>query len=148
MPGMATTLAEIRALGLKLGIISNAQFYTAPILEAFCKSRLEQIGFDSQLSYFSYCFGRAKPDVFLYNRAAEGLADLGIAPEQVLYVGNHMAKDIVPAKTVGFKTGLFAGDQRSLRLDRYTPPLTPRLVDLILTDLNQIVDCLPKVKTQ
>ena len=147
MPHLVETLTEIRERGLKLGIISNAQFYTSQIVEAFCGASLEQIGFDSDLSFFSYCFGRAKPDVFLYNRAAERLSGLGITPDQVLYVGNHMAKDIVPAKTVGFRTGLFAGDQRSLRLDRHTPPLPAALVDLILTDLDQIVTCLPKQKT-
>ena len=53
-----------------------------------------------------------------------------------------MIKDIVPAKTVGFKTGLFAGDQRSLRLGQFKTPITAKSVDLILTELSQIDECI------
>ena len=142
MPRMRQALTSISDKGLKLGIVSNAQFYTPIIVEAFCEKRIEGLGFDSQLLFFSYVFGRAKPDVFLYQQAANALEVMGVKPENVLYVGNDMTKDMVPAKKVGFRTGLFAGDQRSLRLGQYTLPVLPSWVDLVFTDLGQIDECL------
>jgi putative hydrolase of the HAD superfamily len=141
MPGMRETIDSIRGKGLNLGIISNAQFYTPIILAAFCQTGIEELGFDRSLTFFSYCFGKGKPDLFLYEYAVLAIAEMGFQPEQVLYVGNDMTKDMVPAKTVGFKTGLFAGDQRSLRLGQHTLPLTTT-VDLILTELTQIDECI------
>ena len=40
----------------------------------------------------------------------------GVAPGEVLYVGNDMLNDVYAAGQVGFRTALFAGDQRSLRM--------------------------------
>ncbi len=142
MPGMRETIDLIRTNGMKIGIVSNAQFYTRPILEAFCQMDIEELGFERDLTFFSYSFGRGKPDVFLYEWAAYAIANMGFQPGQVLYVGNDMTKDMVPAKTVGFKVGLFAGDQRSLRWGQHRPPLTASSVDLILTELTQIDECI------
>ena len=142
MPSMMDALTSISDKGLKLGIISNAQFYTPIIVEAFCGKRIEELGFDGQLLFYSFVYGRAKPDVFLYQQAAKALEDMGVKPENVLYVGNDMTKDMVPAKKVGFRTGLFAGDQRSLRLGQHTLPELPSWVDLVFTDLGQIDECL------
>ncbi len=74
----------------------------------------------------------------MYECAANEVTKMGYLPEQVLYVGNDMLKDIVPANSVGFKTGLFAGDQRSLRLGQ----MTTESADLILTELAQIDECI------
>lgn len=38
------------------------------------------------------------------------------AADEIFYLGNDWKKDVVPATAVGFRTGLFAGDVRSLRL--------------------------------
>ena len=144
MPSMTQTLTAIGDKGLKLGIVSNAQFYTPIIVEAFCGKRIKELGFDGHLSFFSYVFGRAKPDVFLYQQAANALQEMGVEPANVLYVGNDVTKDMVPAKTVGFQTGLFAGDQRSLRFGQYTLPMLSSWVDLVFTDLSQIDECLSR----
>ena len=50
-----------------------------------------------------------------------------------------MRNDILPAACAGFKTALFAGDRRSLRLrasDARCAKLSP---DLIVTDLRQLI---------
>jgi FMN phosphatase YigB (HAD superfamily)/glycosyltransferase involved in cell wall biosynthesis len=138
MPGFRQCLAALQQAALPVGIISNAQFYTAPIVEALAYTSLEQLGFQPKLSHFSFRFGRAKPDQFLYKLAAESLKRFHIEPSEVLYVGNDVTKDMIPAKATGFATALFAGDQRSLRCGEHGDPHHHHSVDRIITDLSQI----------
>jgi putative hydrolase of the HAD superfamily len=126
----------------KLGLISNAQFYTPLILNYFLNNTLTAPGnetvdfFEPELTIFSFKQHKAKPDKALYILAKERLKKFHIKPESVLYVGNDMLNDICPAKRVGFKTALFAGDKRSLRLRREkVKGIQP---DTVLTELNQI----------
>lgn len=142
MPGFDECLSELRGREIPVGIISNAQFYTSRILEALSSKTMAELGFRRNLSHFSFRIGRAKPDQFLYKVAAESLRPHGIQPNEVLYIGNDMTKDIIPAKETGFVTGLFAGDQRSLRCGDHGDPHNHHAVDLIFTDLFQISNAL------
>jgi putative hydrolase of the HAD superfamily len=136
MPGLAELLTALRARGLPLAIVSNAQFFTPLLFDAFLDAPPEALGFPPDLSVWSYAHRRAKPGAFLYRRLAEALAPRGIAPEQTLYIGNDMRNDIAPAAATGFRTALFAGDKRSLRLrEEDGPGATP---DAVATDLAQI----------
>ncbi|HEY1121187.1 MAG TPA: HAD family hydrolase, partial [Haloferula sp.] len=65
MPGAAETLRELSSRGLKLGLISNAQFYTVPVMESSLGDSLENFGIDPDLCFFSYLERRAKPDTHL-----------------------------------------------------------------------------------
>src|SRR5437868_12527196 len=53
------------------------------------------------------------------SRALDALAEKGIQPNEVLHVGSRLARDILPAKKLGMKTALFAGDRdrKSTRLN-------------------------------
>jgi len=137
MPGLAECLADLRDnKKLPLAIVSNAQFFTPLLFDAFLGAAPEPLGFPPELSVWSYAHRQAKPGAFLYQRLADILSGLSIAPHEVLYVGNDMRNDIAPAAATGFRTALFAGDARSLRL-REDDGLdaTP---DAIVTDLAQI----------
>jgi putative hydrolase of the HAD superfamily len=82
--------------------------------------------------------GEAKPGPGLFARAAEVLAGRGIRPEQCLYVGNDMLKDVWAAGAAGFRTVLFAGDGRSLRLregEKRVRGLRPSRIIRRLTEL-------------
>ena len=139
MPAMADCLAKLRGMGMVLGIISNAQFFTPLIFSALLKKDLDQLGFAPELRYYSYRHGLAKPGQELYQLAKNGLAERNIECSEVLYVGNDMRNDIWPAAEVGFRTGLFAGDKRSLRLRQDEKEKTARQTpDAIITDLMQI----------
>jgi putative hydrolase of the HAD superfamily len=116
MPGALETLRALQRADAVLGIISNAQFYSPLLFDAYFGASPEDLGFDRELLIYSFAMGEAKPSIRLFERAAAGLAALGIRRRETLYVGNDMRKDMVPAKTAGFKTALFAGDSRSLRL--------------------------------
>ena len=64
---------------------------------------------------------------------------MNIPKDSVLYVGNDMLNDIFPAQKEGFKTGLFAGDVRSLRLRSDEPVCENLSADIVITDLVQLL---------
>ena len=139
MPNLADLLTFSRKQGFLMGIISNAQFYTPLIFKLFLNSDTEELGFVPKLVFYSYEYEMAKPSGALFNMAVEELAQHGIHPEAVLYVGNDMLNDIYPAGIAGFQTALFAGDQRSLRLRSDDPRCRNLKPDLVLTDLSQLI---------
>jgi len=142
MPNLKKVLRELKNRHIILGIISNAQFFTPYLFDWFLKSDLKNLGFEPNLILFSYKFGYAKPSSFLFEVASSKIKDMNISTNTVLYVGNDMLNDIYPAQRAGFKTGLFAGDARSLRL-RSDEPLCENLSpDLVITDLVQLLDYL------
>jgi putative hydrolase of the HAD superfamily len=116
MRGAAETLRQLAAKGIPLGLISNAQFYTVPILEEALGATLTELGIDPDLCCFSYLERRAKPDPHLFEILRDKLARRGISANEVFYVGNDVCNDIDPARATGFRTALFAGDPDSLRL--------------------------------
>jgi putative hydrolase of the HAD superfamily len=141
MPGMRATLAALQASGRRLGIVSNAQFYTPLMFHALLDETTDELGFDRRLCAWSYKVLEGKPSVRLFRQVLDELTTAhGIGPEQTLYVGNDMLKDIWPARQLGFKTALFAGDRRSLRLredDERCQGLQP---DLVIDQLSQLVE--------
>ncbi|WP_425400905.1 HAD family hydrolase [Aeoliella sp.] len=142
MPGLVECLAEIHKAGLALGIVSNAQAFTRELFPALANGSLRELGFEEDLCVWSYEHLQAKPGRWLYERAVEALATRGIAPSEALYVGNDMRNDVAPAAAVGFRTVLFAGDARSLRLregDAIVAGVSP---DAVVTDLRQILHIL------
>lgn len=142
MPGLVECLSAIRARGLPIGIVSNAQAFTRDLFPPLTGCSIEELGFDRELCVWSYAQRQAKPGRHLYEKAVAALADRGIAASEALYVGNDMRNDIAPAAGVGFRTVLFAGDARSLRL-REGDPLTAGVeADAVVTDLRQILPIL------
>ena len=139
MPGLEDLLSTCRGQNRLLGIISNAQFFTPRLLERLLGASLDKCGFDPQLTFFSYRFRSAKPSSFMFEKAAEVFSQRRVDPASVLYVGNDMRNDILPAKTVGFKTALFAGDLRSLRKRGDDARCRYLVPDVIITDLRQLI---------
>jgi putative hydrolase of the HAD superfamily len=140
MPNLEKMLSGCKKSKVLLGIISNAQFFTPYLFNWFLDSSPEDLGFQSDLIFYSYKSGHAKPSPFMFEAAAKNLRNMDIFSNSVLYVGNDMLNDIYPAKRVGFKTGLFAGDARSLRLRENHPKCQNLSADLVITDLIQILD--------
>lgn len=140
MPHLKKMLSNCKELNVLMGIISNAQFYTPYLFNWFLDSSPEALGFDPDLTLYSYQFGYAKPSTFMFKMAAEKLKHRHIPPPSVLYMGNDILNDIYPAKKIGFSTALFAGDARSLRLREDDPKCKNLSADLIITDLDQILD--------
>ncbi len=142
MPGSSEVIRILREKSYLLGIISNAQFYTEAVVEGASGIELSGGDFEQAISIFSYEEGVGKPSRSLFEKASSNAGKLGLKPEEVLYIGNDWAKDIEPAGEVGFKTALFAGDQRSLRTGALTPDEACRKADVVLTELIQLVEVL------
>lgn len=143
MPGFPGIMAFLREKNLPVSIVSNAQFFTPLILETLLDESLENTGFDLYTAVWSYLEREAKPSRDLYQLAAEKWkAHYRLSPDKLLYIGNDMRNDIAPARKCGFKTALFAGDQRSLRLREDDPLCQGVKPDRVLTHLDQLKDLL------
>ena len=97
-PVIKDKLAALRAVReppLQLGILSNT-FVNANSLE----KHLEQIGILDffTVRMYSYEFDFRKPDARIFKIAAERI---GVAAENILYVGDRIDKDIIPALKIG-----------------------------------------------
>ena len=138
MPALRETLSVLRHAGMRLGIVSNAQFYTPFMFEALTGETMESLGFEKDLSIWSYRERYGKPTIDLYTKLAATLLEKGIHAPEILYVGNDIRNDIWPAQTVGFLTALFAGDRRSLRMREKDPACFNVKPDAIVTDLSQV----------
>ncbi|MGC4015997.1 MAG: HAD family hydrolase [Luteolibacter sp.] len=129
MPG-ATDL--LQALPPRpLGLISNAQANTLPLLERL--TSLTQ-PFAEELCVLSYRHGQAKPSALLFECLTGALGGRGILPSEAVIVGNDPRHDIAPAKLHGFRTILVMADRDSLR------PGDTTAADAVVTDLMQIAE--------
>lgn len=137
LPGVRRALDAVRSHGLLRGIVSNAQFYTPLTLAAFDVFGWPE-AWPGDLCLWSFDLRRGKPDPSLFLQARRALDARGIRPRETLYIGNDLAKDIRPACKAGFRTALYAGDARSLRLHDGRP----EEAEIVLTDWGQLPDVL------
>ena len=142
--GAAETLKGLADAGMVQGVISNAQFYTPIRLRRLLRgawgerAELEDV-FEEELMVFSYEMGFSKPNAGGFVKAAEALTRRGIAAQQVVYVGNDMLNDVWGAAQHGWRTVLYAGDERQVRLRQddercagFRPDaIVKRLVDIL-----------------
>jgi putative hydrolase of the HAD superfamily len=118
----AATIARLRAAGLRLGVVSNADGRAAAVLEAAGLAS----GFDAILD--SHLEGVEKPDAEIFHRA---LARLGARPERAVFVGDIVSIDIVGARGAGLRPILIDpaaayGDVEVERIERL-PDLFARI---------------------
>ena len=139
MPHAEETLHSLIQGSFKLGIISNAQFFTPFLFNAFFNASPAELGFDPELLIYSFKEGEAKPSTRLFSRAMERLARQNIKPQETLYIGNDIKNDIIPAAEAGFVTALFAGDRRSLRLRKDDTACAGKKPDMVIDDLQTLV---------
>ena len=144
MPGMKNLIKTLGDSTLALGIISNAQFYTPVIMNHFLYDT-EKDGeviapFEEDLTIYSFKELRGKPDVTLFETLLPSLAARGIKPEEALFVGNDMLKDIYTAHEAGLKTVLFAGDERAYRMRQDDERCSNLEADYTITELSQLLE--------
>jgi putative hydrolase of the HAD superfamily len=140
MPHLDEILRRIKDCDIALGIVSNAQFYTPLLFPALLQKELPQYGFDESICVWSYREREGKPSRQLYRKLKDALSRQGIEPSETLYVGNDVRNDIWPAQLEGFRTVLFAGDQRSLRRREDDPDCRKVRPEFIITDLAQLLE--------
>jgi putative hydrolase of the HAD superfamily len=135
-PGVVDSLSTLLESQIKLGIVSNGQFYTpldlTLLLRAHSKDQIDDYLdiFDRNLVYFSYEYGVAKPSKLLFEKLYDALYEYHILPEQTVFVGNDLQQDILPAQEIGMKTAFFTGDCRSA----FTSGSTSIIPDIVFKD--------------
>ena len=98
----AETLTRLKEMGLELGIVSNTFVHCSSL-----EKHLEQLG---MLDFFtvrlySYEFNFRKPNRRIFKIAAERIGQM---PENILFVGDRINKDIKPAVKAGMQAVLKA----------------------------------------
>ncbi len=142
VPNLADILGELKNRGLELAIISNSQFYTPLAFAAIIGKSPESFGFNEDLLVWSFECGCKKPGTEFYGEFIRRIHKKSMDPTEILYVGNDINKDIIPAKKLGMRTALFVGDSRSIRHDESELENLSLAPDLVVNDLSQITDCL------
>jgi putative hydrolase of the HAD superfamily len=103
------TLRALRAAGLRLGLISNAD-----VMEAAPWRTCPLAGlFDVEL--FSCEVGLVKPEPAIYARCTQAL---GVPPAECLFVGDGGSHELVGAKEAGMATVFVSGVMASIWPDR------------------------------
>jgi FMN phosphatase YigB (HAD superfamily) len=142
--GAAAALRAVKEAGLAQGLLGDGQSFTKVqvqrgVTRQDANARLDEL-LDADLCILSNEARGKKPSERLFKQALAAMSQRGITPGQVLHVASRMQQDLVPARRMGMRTALFAGDRGSLQAtpeqlkDQATRP------DVLLTELSQIVE--------
>jgi FMN phosphatase YigB (HAD superfamily) len=143
-PGAAAAMKTVADAGLMQGLCADGQSFTPVQLQRGLDAeggglRLDAV-IPSELQVLSWEAKCKKPSDRLFQTALDRLEKHDIGPAEVLHVGSRIDKDIAPAKKLGLRTALFAGDRNSLAAtpDQLKDPATKP--DVLITDLAQIAE--------
>ncbi len=112
-PDVLPAFAALRARGLRIGIAGNQPLEAGPALEA--------MDLGAHFIATSAAWGVQKPNPLFFDKV---IAQCGVAPAAITYVGDRVDNDIIPAQAAGLQTayvprGLWA----ALTLAAPVPPL-------------------------
>src|SRR5262245_10021575 len=146
-PGAAKALRALHGRGVAQGLLADGQCFTIVQLQRSlarqdAAARLGDL-LDPELRALSHEVKARKPSDRLFRHLLERLEQRGIAPAEVLHVGSHVAHDVVPARRLGMRTALFAGDRASLQATPEQLKDPARRPDVLLTELTQITQVVP-----
>lgn len=126
-PDVRLALKELRSAGLWIGIAGNHTAHIGQVLRVMFAGHVH-------MAATSGDFGVAKPDPRFFERI---VAHTGYEPEEVLYVGDRLDHDVIPAAAVGLRTALLARGPWGVIHQHH--PNAHRLPTMRLTSLRQIV---------
>ncbi len=141
-PYATETFQHLNSIGMSLGIIADAQCFTMVQLQRGMDQqgaglRVESL-FDPQLCMLSCETGAKKPSERPFRQLLQVVDERGLQPGQVLHVGSSISKDVVPARKLGMRTGLFAGDTASLEATVEQLKEPSSRPDILLTKLSHV----------
>jgi FMN phosphatase YigB (HAD superfamily) len=143
-PGAVTALRHVREAGLEQGLLGEGQCFTTLQLQRGLSAQDADVRLDDLLTedlvILSVERRARKPSERLFKHAFELLDNRGIAAAEVLVVGARIALDLIPARRLGMRTALFAGDKGSLQATPEQLKDANCRPDVLLTDLAQIAD--------
>ncbi len=146
--GAVAALRHVTASGLTQGLVADAQFFTTVQLQRALAHQDRSAKLDDlvprRFQVLSHEVGARKPSLLLFRQTLAILGQEGIAADQVLHIGSRIGHDIVPARRVGMKTGLFAGDKASLQATPEQLKDPASRPDVLLSRLDQIAEIVPE----
>lgn len=146
-PGAADALLLIKSRGLWQGLLADAQSFTPLQLQRGLAAqmptvRLEDL-FDDDVRFLSCELRGRKPSERIFRKVQLAVQELGLAPEEILHIGNSVTRDLVPARRLGYRTALFAGDKNSLQATPEQLKDPSSRPDVLLTELSQLAEVIP-----
>lgn len=147
-PNTTETLRKLKKMGLKLGIVSNAQFFSIfDILRQLNQQTDKKINnlnelFEEKLIIFSFELNEAKPSTALIKKALAECKRKGIKEEEIIMVGNDLLKDIWVTKQASDKVKaiLFAADRNGVKLRKDDKRCKGLKADAIITSMDQLLE--------
>jgi FMN phosphatase YigB (HAD superfamily) len=143
-PGAAAALRHVADRGLKQGLLADGQCFTTLQLQRGLAAQdpdadLSELLTDG-LSTLSFEVKSKKPSEHLFRQALAACAERGLQAGEVLHVGARVAQDLLPARRLGMRTALFAGDRESLQATPEQLRDSLSRPDVLLTELGQIAE--------
>lgn len=145
-PMAARTLTRIAESGLMQGLIADGQCFSVTQLQRDLQlqepSTPVEIPFRPELMVLSHREGVRKPSKSLFAAAYKRVKQLGLEPEQVLYISSRIPGDLEVAKLAGFHTAAYVSEKLGLDVASghlQNPEMCP---DRMLTKLDQVRDVL------
>lgn len=142
--GAAVALKHVREAGLHQGLLGDGQCFTSVQLQRGLatqnrEAKLDDL-LDKGLSVLSCDLRGKKPSERLFRHTLDILKEHDIAPAEVLHIGSRIQQDLVPARRLGMRTGLFAGDKTSLQATPEQLKDSSSRPDVLLTNPEQITE--------
>ena len=129
-PDAASVLSAVKEKGCRLGLISNTGMTPGVTFRAYME-QLGMLGYFDTLT-FSDEAGLAKPSGGMFSQTVEAL---GVPPEEVVHVGDHLLNDVLGARQSGMKTiWIETYDDRRAQVD-----VRP---DVTVSDLGHVPDAI------
>jgi histidinol phosphatase-like enzyme len=143
-PGAAAALKHVHDAGLVQTLLADGQCFTTVQLQRGLAAQDSTVRcqdvLDDKAEALSYALRGRKPSERLFRHTLQALTDRDIAPAQVLHVGSRLTQDIIPAKRLGMRTALFAGDRASLQATPEQLKEPASRPDVMLTELTQLTE--------
>jgi FMN phosphatase YigB (HAD superfamily) len=142
--GAAQAMRAVHDAGLAQGLLADGQCFTTVQLQRGLSKQDDEAKLDELLTdgltVLSCDVRGRKPSERLFRQALETLTAQGIGADEVLHVGSRVQQDLVPARRLGMKTALFAGDKASLQATPEQLKEPTSRPDVLLTSLEQITE--------
>jgi hypothetical protein len=145
--GAAATLRQVAEAGIVQGFLADGQCFTLPQLQRGLRQQDPDADLsawvDPSLCLLSHQVGTRKPGEALFRQLQKVLEENDVAPDEVLHVGSRVTQDLIPAKKLGLRTALFAGDAASIQATREQLKAAVSRPEVLLTSLEQLTEIIP-----
>lgn len=143
-PKVAATMEKLHNKGIQQGLLADGQCFTTVQLQRGLHQQEEKAELSKWIPenqiFLSYQYKARKPSDTLFHTAVDALLDKGFEKHEILHVGSRLEEDIAPARQLGLKTALFAGDKASLKATPDQMKNERMRPDVMITEIRHIAE--------